>query len=120
MTERYHFVFVAVPLALGCSLDASGLPHSALGRNPEPDAGQDPRDQCADEGSTSCGHDGFCDGAGACGNYPAGTLCVPATCSGAMLYPERACDGGGYCRMVVPTSCAPYTCGSGACKTSCS
>ena len=42
-------------------------------------SGQDPLDQCTDQGVAMCGDDGSCNGSGACRRYAAGTLCVPAT-----------------------------------------
>jgi hypothetical protein len=54
-------------------------------------ANTDPDAECADQGATSCGTNGFCDGAGACAKYAAGTTCrasagncdVAETCPGA-------------------------------------
>ena len=66
--------------------------------------------QCADEGASTCGRDGTCDGAGACRRYVSGTVCGAASCSGAMSMPARTCNGGGSCLMVVPASCGAYTC----------
>ena len=85
-------------------------------------AGADPLSQCADEGAASCGHDGACDGAGACRHYASGTVCAAASCGGAMSMPARTCNGGGSCLMVVPASCGAYTCdGAGStCRTTCS
>ena len=41
----------------------------------------DPDDDCADDGSPSCGANGLCDGAGACGTY--GSVgCAPSDCDG--------------------------------------
>jgi len=83
-------------------------------------AGVDPRNQCADQGAASCGHDGACDGAGACRRYASGTVCGAASCSGGASMPARTCNGGGTCLMVVPSSCGAYTCASGdSCRTSC-
>jgi len=75
--------------------------------------------QCTDMGSTSCGTDGKCNGAGACRNYAASTPCGAATCTGSTLSSARSCDGMGTCRAATTSSCAPYTCGTGACKTTC-
>ena len=35
--------------------------------------GQDPLNQCTDQGVDSCGNDGSCDGAGGCRRYASGT-----------------------------------------------
>ena len=39
--------------------------------------------------STSCGHDGTCDGAGACRLYLVGTVCANETCTGSTDSPPR-------------------------------
>src|SRR6266540_1700891 len=82
-------------------------------------AGQDPLNQCGDQGAASCGTDGFCNGAGACRQYAAGTQCAAASCSGTTLTPARTCNGTGTCQTVTTSSCAPYACGASACKTTC-
>ncbi|HEY4393791.1 MAG TPA: hypothetical protein VGP64_06995 [Polyangia bacterium] len=82
-------------------------------------AGQDPLSQCSDAGATTCGGNGFCNGSGACQKYAAGTACAGAACSGSTFTPAAACDGNGTCAVPATTSCAPYLCGSGACKTTC-
>jgi Cellulose binding domain len=81
--------------------------------------GQDPLGQCTDNGAAACGTDGFCDGGGACRVYAAGTVCAAATCATATLTSARACNGAGTCQAATTAGCAPYVCGSGACKTSC-
>jgi hypothetical protein len=82
-------------------------------------AGQDPLAQCADAGATTCGVDGFCNGSGACRKYAAGTSCAAASCTGSTLTAAAACDGNGACATPAQTSCAPYLCGTAACKTTC-
>ena len=47
---------------------------------PVPAGAVDPAGQCRDQGAASCGTDGFCDGAGACQLYAAGTQCAPPAC----------------------------------------
>jgi len=81
-------------------------------------AGQDPLAQCADAGATTCGLNGFCNGSGACQKYSAGTGCASAACTGSTFTPAASCDGNGTCAKTT-SSCAPYVCGSGACKTTC-
>ena len=81
-------------------------------------AGADPDDECPNQGPSSCGKDGACDGAGACRRYPAGTVCVPVSCDLGVLS-SAACDGAGTCAPNV-TSCAPHLCANaGACATAC-
>jgi len=83
-------------------------------------AGTDPAGECADEGTPSCGHDGFCDGAGACRRYPAGTVCFPQSCSGFTRVLASRCDGLGTCAFGPTQSCSPYRCGAtGDCRTTC-
>ena len=40
--------------------------------------GTDPDNECAAQSVTSCGNDGYCNGAGACRKHPAGITCRPA------------------------------------------
>jgi hypothetical protein len=75
----------------------------------------DPRGVCRDQGASSCGTTGACDGFGACARYEAATLCAVATCVGATLTPPKLCDGLGACLPSSPsTSCAPHLCRSDA------
>ncbi len=82
-------------------------------------AGQDPLDQCTDAGVASCGNDGTCNGAGACRLYVTGSPCVAPTCSGSTFTPGRTCNGTGTCQTASSSSCTPYACTTGACRTSC-
>jgi len=83
-------------------------------------AGSDPRNECSDDGASTCGHDGFCDGAGHCRSYQSGTMCRPASCTASSLTPPGACDGAGVCVMMTAKSCAPYTCdANAACRSTC-
>ena len=45
-------------------------------------AGQDPLNQCTDQGVATCGTDGSCNGSGACRKYASGTTCVAADLHG--------------------------------------
>jgi hypothetical protein len=83
-------------------------------------AGQDPRDQCADQGVASCGNDGACNGAGACRFYPSGTSCAAGSCTGSMLTLASLCNGTGTCVAGTPQPCDPFQCGTGGtCKSTC-
>lgn len=82
-------------------------------------AGQDPLNQCTDQGATSCGTNGFCNGGGACQLYANGTQCAAQSCAGSTLSAARTCDGAGTCRAAATSSCNPYVCGPTACRTSC-
>ncbi|HXU01617.1 MAG TPA: hypothetical protein VN903_11530 [Polyangia bacterium] len=81
--------------------------------------GTDPGNECAAD-ATPCGHDGFCNGSGACRFTPANTLCGSASCSGSTLRPASKCDGAGTCQPQTQVPCDPYVCnGTTACYTSC-
>jgi len=83
-------------------------------------SGQDPLNQCADQGAPTCGTDGTCNGGGACRKYGAGTTCIAATCTGSTLTPTSTCNSSNACVTPANQSCGAYACGTGACKTSCS
>jgi Cellulose binding domain len=83
-------------------------------------AGQDPQNQCPDQGMATCGTDGSCNGSGVCRKYASGTTCVAAVCTGTTLTPAATCNTSNACITPANTSCAPYACGTGACKTTCS
>ena len=81
-------------------------------------AGPDVTMQCPDEGG--CGHDGTCDGNGACALYPAGQACGPAVCDMTANAPVlHACDGAGVCQTDFGASCEPYPCVAGTCASTC-
>jgi hypothetical protein len=84
-------------------------------------SGQDPLNQCADAGATTCGTNGACDGTGKCQLYAAGTACAAATCASGTATAARTCDGAGVCRTSTPAACAPYACNTAgtACNTTC-
>ena len=78
----------------------------------------DPDNECTDQGASSCGTNGVCNGAAACKVYASGTSCGGA-CNGSDLQPQ-VCDGAGTCAASgMPTSCAPYNCAGGMCKSTC-
>lgn len=93
---------------------------AGAGRCVAAEPGTDPRDECADQGAASCGTNGFCDGAGACGRYPAGHMCRAMACTGSTLMSAGTCNGAGVCSASTTQSCAPFTCGAAsACRTTC-
>jgi hypothetical protein len=83
---------------------------------PVPAGAMEPHGGCAP--APPCGFNGSCDGNGACRPMAAGTSCGAASCSGSTFTSGGSCDGAGTCRQNM-TSCSPYVCGSGACKTTC-
>ncbi|HXI54939.1 MAG TPA: PA14 domain-containing protein, partial [Polyangia bacterium] len=83
-------------------------------------AGQAPAvaGQCSDQGATSCGTDGTCDGSGACRYYAGGTTCVAAACSSGTFTPARTCSTH-VCQTVTAKPCGNYQCNASGCLTSC-
>jgi hypothetical protein len=81
--------------------------------------GADPDNECATSPTSTCGTDGFCNGAGACRQWNSSTVCVGESCTGSTYTPNRFCNGAGVCQSSTPVSCAPYVCGTTQCKTSC-
>jgi hypothetical protein len=80
----------------------------------------DPKAICVDSGAASCGTNGRC-AAGACQRYGAGVKCKDATCpAGGMFTGQSTCDGAGKCNTPAATTCFPFTCGTAACKNTCS
>jgi subtilisin-like proprotein convertase family protein len=84
-------------------------------------AGQDVKDDCAQQAQESCGFDGTCDGAGHCAYWPDTAQCAAASCGGTSYFPAHFCNGTGTCAEPIEESCCPYKCnGAGSdCKNSC-
>jgi hypothetical protein len=83
-------------------------------------AGQDPLNQCADQGVATCGTDGSCDGSGACRRYGAGAVCVAAMCATSSYTAARTCNGTGTCGAApAPTACGRFVCNANGCLSSC-
>jgi hypothetical protein len=87
---------------------------------PVPAGSADPRGQCRDEGQTTCGRTGVCDGNGGCARYAAGAVCRAGACEGGNWNAEWTCDGAGLCRRGSTLACAPFVCGPGGCLARCS
>jgi hypothetical protein len=81
-------------------------------------AGLDPHDDCPDQGAASCGHDGACDGSGACRHYASGTACAPGECHDGGVT-VHLCDGAGTC-ATTSHGCGPAVCAGGDCVGFCS
>ncbi len=76
-------------------------------------AGKSPvHGSCTVAAATTCGQDGFCDGAGACRKYPSGTQCTAPACNLATnaFTPASLCDGNGACIATTGYNCMPYLC----------
>ncbi len=76
------------------------------------ESGTDPLDQCADQGASTCGTTGLCDGKGACGSYADGTVCltktecIVAVCASGVCGGPHELDG---------SPCTGGVCVAGAC-----
>jgi hypothetical protein len=79
----------------------------------------DPRGACKDQGATSCGTTGTCDGFGGCEKYAAETQCIAPTCTGTRRNTPGTCDGSGTCRPQGVQNCSPFLCVGGACTVNC-
>jgi hypothetical protein len=90
-----------------CSLSLPGAP--------------DPRGVCRDQGKSSCGTDGTCNGNGDCRRYAPGTVCAAGTCNAATNQRSlpSTCDSGGRCSPGAAVSCSPYRCNGAVCFSAC-
>src|SRR4029077_3882979 len=79
----------------------------------------DPHHLCVNEGDSSCGRTGTCDGIGGCALYRAEPICGVAACAGDLLTTAGTCDGLGTCRAPGVQACAPYRCLGSACVSHC-
>lgn len=98
-----------------CSV-AAGAPSNGTCSNLT--ANTDPAGECADQGGSSCGTTGMCNGAGACAVY-SGNTCAGPTCSGNSVVAARTCSGGSCSGGGATTSCGAYSCSGGACNSPC-
>lgn len=102
-----------------CQLVAAGTPDPrAQGAAP----GSSPGAICLDQGATSCGSNGRCDGKGGCELYRNGTTCAPGRCElgGATAVSSSVCRAG-KCEAPAPQACAPFRgCDGNRCSTRCS
>ncbi|MFI5298197.1 MAG: hypothetical protein ACHREM_08880 [Polyangiales bacterium] len=87
-----------------CTTLTSGQPHGS-------------RTHCAGTGVCQ----GTCNGSSktACVYPTSSKACAAANCTGTTLTAAATCDGAGICNTPTTSSCSPYECGTGACKTSC-
>ncbi len=80
--------------------------------------GTDPDNECTDLGAAACSTNGSCDGVGQCDRYPAGTVCVGASCNANVLTLPSQCAAGS-CVGAGTQDCAPFQCAAGACSSAC-
>jgi hypothetical protein len=93
---------------------------STMGRCTPVAAGAvDSKGVCADQGATTCGQNGRCDGVGGCQQYKVGTVCAPESCSGNVYTPASTCTATGQCAPPDSLPCAPYTCNGNTCFDAC-
>jgi len=82
---------------------------------PIPLGSPDPHVQCADEGPTSCGKTGLCDGVGGCLLYPSTVVCSSVCSPTGSLLSTVHCNGMGACGPAVEMSACPTdTCDASA------
>jgi hypothetical protein len=96
-----------------------GLPLSVGTCVPAPIGRPDPHGTCTDQGPTSCGQIGTCDGTGNCALYPSETVCGRPFCTGNVWTTYATCDGAGTCVPGLSFNCFPYVCVDATCQTSC-
>src|SRR5262249_53373831 len=80
----------------------------------------DPKMLCADNGASSCGTNGKCDGNGGWQKYADATMCSAAVWQGggtSLLTLDGGCSGGSC--SAGTKDCAPYGCNVNACRTMC-
>jgi hypothetical protein len=82
-------------------------------------AGEDPKENCAEELAATCGQDGTCDGQGACRRYQLNAACAAGGCSGGMEMAASTCDGNGSCRPGTSTACPSGACSGSSCGAPC-
>lgn len=82
----------------------------------------DPAGTCKDDGPTSCGNDGTCNGSGACRKYGPTTICAARKCAAGVKTTDATCSGTGTCVPGTQVACAPYVCNTEGtdCFNSCS
>ncbi|HVU52112.1 MAG TPA: hypothetical protein VHL80_15545 [Polyangia bacterium] len=104
----------ACPACQACNLSGNGA------CSPVAAGAAAPAGFCSDQGSSSCGTNGKCDGNGGCQKYPDDTPCSTATCpaNASTLTMAGACLNGVCNKPTQP--CSPYTCnGAAACSSTC-
>jgi hypothetical protein len=100
------------------SCKACNVPGSEGTCSPMSAGSVDPNGTCVDQGPTSCGHNGKCDGGGGCQSYPDGTTCSQTTCKDTATLNLAGSCSGGTCQ-ITQHDCTPFTCAASSCTSSC-
>lgn len=72
-------------------------------------AGQDPHDDCTDDGSPSCTQDGLCNGTGSCRQYSSPFSCTPNPCTSGSQCASGYCVDGICCDSSCSGTCQACT-----------
>jgi len=97
----------------GCSQAKTGMANGVCAGIT---TGTDPDNDCAMSDPTTCGNDGFCDGAGGCRKHGLSAVCGQPYCSGSTAYLTRGCNGQGACNPQMSQVCPSTTyCQVGGC-----
>ena len=100
----------------GCSACTKALNGQTDGQCLSVPNGQVAHSACTASGTT-CGLDGYCDGANKC-RYPAAGTSCGTSCTGSTLT-TKTCDGAGTCGAATSTCGGGLLCGATTCKTTC-
>ena len=100
----------------GCSACTKALNGQTDGQCLSVPNGQVAHSACTASGTT-CGLDGYCDGANKC-RYPAAGTSCGSSCTGSTLT-TKTCDGAGTCGAATSTCGGGLLCGATTCKTTC-
>lgn len=76
---------------------------------------------CIDQGKSSCGTNGRCNGTGGCQKYPVGTICRAESCNAISnsYVGSSTCAADGKCTPPGGQTCTPYKCNGNRCASSC-
>ena len=102
------------PICMACNV--TGTPGTCAN---VPSGTAEPHTRCATSTTAPCGNTGACNGSGACQMQASGVSCGGASCSVSTYTPPSTCNGAGSCVAPATSTCSPYVCGTGACKSSC-
>jgi len=101
-----------------CQACSAALNGSTNGTCSTASNGTNPRSVCGTSAANTCGLNGTCQ-SGACADWPSGTACGAASCSGGTESLATTCNGTGTCVTATTMPCTPYICGATACLTQC-